>query len=491
MTQLFNEKNEKLVLRAELSPDRLKLFIDVEPLVKGGVQRDDLLVPLKRRISGGEFDLGVIDDIVKNLNQGRKVERRRVLKGREAIDGADGKLVLLVRKFAERGAAKIDDRGFADFAELNLFENIRAGQVVARLYAPKPGKDGVDALGKPLRSRQGKPFRPSLDKSLELQGGQDGYQKIVALKDGLLSEDAGKLLISDVLTLKGDLGFRSGNVNFIGTVIVRGDVLQGFVLRAQRGVEVMGAVRGDVVCSAGAVQVKGFIYGEGGGKVVCAKGLSAMGLEKARVESGGDVVLVKEARASLIMTKASLFLNTGRLLGGETRVTRGVQAKYIGTRTALRTLIVLCSDVEAGSEYLEIQERLRSHDRARALLKLHLGPLAENRTRLSLLQPSHREKLSKLLSKLDEVEASAVALRKKREEMLAQAKSSSTWQVNFLSTLHQGVQVKSQGEVYTPEADMPGPASIEVAGDSKVFTLVEYKELPALVWPDQDSQGGK
>ena len=63
-------------------------------------------------------------------------------------------------------------------------------------------------------------------------------------------EDSGKISIKPELTISGDLDFRYGNIDFIGKVIVSGDVLQGLNIKAGKGIEVRGVDLAVHVCVA-------------------------------------------------------------------------------------------------------------------------------------------------------------------------------------------------------------------------------------------------
>ena len=73
---------------------------------------------------------------------------------------------------------------------LRLFENVLKDQVVARLYPPTKGKQGVDALGKPLPAEEGSPLTVNFDKSIRKQtvSGKN-YEELVAQMDGLLENN--------------------------------------------------------------------------------------------------------------------------------------------------------------------------------------------------------------------------------------------------------------------------------------------------------------
>jgi hypothetical protein len=297
MKPVFSKTTERLLLIAKLSDDKMKLFLDVEPLVpapkeeppaeaaptpeapaaagpdpvtapsttqtppapaapeksqtpkketaKGPpppvplvppVTRDELLAMLKEFMSLEYLAIDVIDDIAQILSGGKKVEERRIVKGVEPENGADGKILFLVKRLSGEVEISVDSKGLANLRMLHLFDNIAKGTIVARVYPPKNGVDGRDALGKVIQSKPGKPYKVNLERSLVLKASdsrEDTFQIIVAESEGYLSEDGGRLAIREELVVNGNLDYHMGSIDFIGSVRIKGDVLPDFSVKAK------------------------------------------------------------------------------------------------------------------------------------------------------------------------------------------------------------------------------------------------------------------
>ncbi len=116
----------------------------------------------------------------------------------------------------------------------------------------------------------------------------------------------------------------------------------------------------------------------------------------------GDVVLTKEARVSYVLTQSGApFIEGGRAAWrGDAGGSRGRQIKHVGNEVGLKTPVTLCSDVEASTQYIRLTLDAESHERASALIRLHLGPVADKPDLLKTQKPAHREKTEQLLGKL-------------------------------------------------------------------------------------------
>ncbi len=477
MKSVHVEENARFRMELKLAPDKMKLFLDLKPLAADAKVALDELVAIIAKASSLPPDLQVLDDIVLNFNKGVKSEGRRIAKGLEAIPGENGKLLLLVKKYTGKGEITSNDKGEANLTEMHLFDNVKKDQLVARIYAPRPGTDGRNALGEVIKAPLGKPAKFKHDKTVKI-GKEAEHEVLLAVEEGYLVEEQGSLAVKSELVIKGNLDFRYGNIDFIGKVIVQGDVLPRFKLKAKGGIEVKGMVNGGtLICTDGDIIVHEGVIGSEGGQILALKNFTAKVTQQANIESLGIVQIKKEARDSVIRTTQYLTAPEGVLVGGKTYAICGVEAKDIGSQAGKDTHLFLCSDVEASSEFGQIELNIQSHQKAAGLIKLHLGPLAENPARIKLLNKPHREKMEALYTKLQAIESSKDKLVEKKTELLAGAHYSSVQRVNFTGWLFEGVSVHAGEEVFRPNESVKGPKSLDFVTAEKKFTVADLKAL--------------
>lgn len=480
MKAIFSKSNEKVNFSAKLSDDKLKLFIDVEALNRP-VVRDDILSLLRECAPKAQIHDGVVDDVVRCLNEGEKVQERRVAKGTAAADGSDGKTLLLLKKFTQAAEVKIDARGYADYGSIHLFDNVAKGQVVGRIYPPKNGSDGLDAIGNPISSKPGKPIKVALEKSISQRSvntAEHSYEELVAEEDGYLSEENGKFLIRPELYIKDNLDYRFGTIDFIGKVKVSGDVMPGFHITARKGIEVLGSIRGgSLVCMDGDIVVKGFVYGGKDSRIICGKSFTANVVQEINAEIAGPINILKEAMDSNLRTESTLSVSGGQLVGGQCFAVCGVEAKFIGNEAGKSTEINFCSDVETHTEFAKILANIESHEKAKQLLEVHLGPLVKSPERMQLFKSPHKENMQKMRRKLLEIEGSLIKLQSKKKEMLEKARVNSVMRVNYQATFYQGALVKAGKKEFSSKEPLKGPGTIEFENSNARFEVSTLKPL--------------
>ena len=528
MKEILNKVTAKFLIKAQVSDDDMKLFIDVFPPAappgepspeaspgeeagvaaapdpapapapvseaSGPVCRQDLIDVLGEVVPTENLHLGVLDDVVEFLRRGEATERRRVLKGIEPLPGMDGRLVYLVKRMGGRAHVKIDEHGMANYADLHLFDNVVKGQIVARIYPPRAGTDGRDIFGKVVPFRPGRTVEPVLAESVaRRKSGEPGddFDVLVSGVDGYVSEDAGAVCVKERLEIKGNLGFNFGNIDFIGSVAVHGDVLNGFQVKARRAIEVDGEVCGArLICSDGPVIVKGMVFGaeESQCEIVCRGDFSALGVHDARVETCGDIVLRNEGHQAQLRAQGALILAAGSLVAGEAFTARGVEAKYLGNEIGTVTRIHLCSDIQTTSEYSTLAVNIDNVEKAVALLKSHLGPFVEHPDEIQTLRPGHREKMLTLHAKFGKLKDALIILKNRRDEMLKSAKVQDQIPVCYSGRMFSGVELLAGEQRLDIQETLEGPGALVFMSAQGEFKPGEFRSFLA---QEASNQGGK
>jgi uncharacterized protein (DUF342 family) len=494
MAPTFTVELQGLSLVGELSPDKLKLFIHAQRKAEVCFSRDELLKILSEKAPLADIIVGVVDDVVACLNRGEPVKDRLVARGTMPTPGRDGKLVLLVKKFTARGEVRIDKRGYADFRDLHLFDNITAGQVVGRIYLPKPGVPGKDGMGGALPAAPGQPATVNLDESLKLVAPSAGgeYQALVAQNDGYLTEENGRLLVKTELVIKGDLGPHLGNIDFIGKVKIEGGVAPGLSVKARDGIEIGGGVNGGSLwCSSGDIVVKGFYFGGERTQVVCGGNLTLTVAQDVRAEVVGNIIVQREAVDCRFRTQAAVMATQGSIIGGEVYSVCGVEGRFLGNDSGKKTELVLCSDVETSTEFSKIVVSLGTIENGMRLVKLHLGPLAVTPDRIQLLREPYRSKMAKLLGKLKELEDARIKLLAKKTKMLQSARVNETFRVNYLAWMYTGTTIEAGEKKFEPKDSLRGPGSVDFLVERDEFVVGALQGLVCVVQPNEASKQGE
>jgi len=475
----INKETEEFTVIFSFSEDKLKIFASAKPKPSKFIEVQKVKDFFYKEFPNALFHEDVIVEIGEALSKGHEVSERRIAKGIPAEDGVDGKLLLLVKPYTEKQEEVSEDKGVSQLYNRHLFDNINLNTVVARIYHPKIGKDGKDAYGKTIPSKVGKPFKIQSDKTLLVKSNNEtGFDELLSQAEGFLINDSGKYCVKSELSISGNLDFQYGHLDFIGSIKVSGDITPGFTVKAKKGIIVGGTIReSNLVVPEGDIAIKGFAFGGNNSKIICSGKFTGSVIQNLSVETHGDIIVLKEASDCQLQSERCVFVEQGTLLGGTAYVAEGLQAKKIGNDAGKTTSIFLCSGVETRTEYRKIVAQIEEHEKAMELMKLHLGPLALNPSRIQLLKDPYKTKMKDLHFKYEQVLKSKISLENKQKTMLENVQPVDGLRVNILSIMYPGTVVKTSETEWICNEIINGPKSLVYNIDNKSFSLKELEPL--------------
>lgn len=480
MRVVHRHQSEQMHLELSVSDDKLKLFAKVVPQARySEAQEEQFTEELLKITQPHLIETLVVQDIVKELREGRGCDERRVAKGEAPTQGRDGKLVWLVRRFRP-GAAPDHSRELTDFYHLGLFENIEVDQEVARVYRPTSGAPGVDVFGREISTRAGRAYAGRFDKTLKFKPDEqrEDYQTVLAAVAGYAHEESNKVTIKETLVVPGNLDYEMGHIDFVGSVRVGGDVQKGFHIKARGEIDIQGSVLGDShLTSDASITVKGFHQGGDSGIVKAKMNYTVSIAQGVTAEVGGTITVTKEARDCSFRASVAIIASQASVIGGSMWCVKGFEGKTVGNPAGVRTVIEIRNELECTAEYRRIEESIKKHEAALAALELHIGPYLKNRKRVPLLATKFRLKISELINRFDSVQASMDRLQSMMKTMRESKPPEENSRVNVLGTAYPGVSLHAASGELKLNEEVKGPASFKPKVGQEGWTQEGYQPL--------------
>ncbi len=482
MPEHVSYTTDTFVLRTHFTDDKQKLFLDLEKTTEEPVGYNDVLELLQRHLPADLLDKGVVKSAVAALESETKVESRRIAKALTPQAGRPGRVVFMVKKLSDTPDLDADEHGVVSHSDMHLFDNIEVGQPLVRIYPPTDGKPGKDVLGEPIDPEGGLAASADFDQeSIELQEAEKigkPYALLVSKLEGYLVQEGSRLVVREELVIHGGVDYSFGNIDFIGSVRVMGDVRPGFRVKAKKGIEIQGEVEeADLLCEEGDIQVDGFFLGGEGGRIISGGEVKLSGVNQGYIEAAGAIRIETEALHSRLRSEAIISLSNGRLIGGTSYAVCGLEAREIGAEGGVPTEIFLCSSVETSAAYMKVLMSIKEHEQVIQLLLSHLGPYATNPKRVVVLKEPFRGKMEKLLKKKEQVTKSLERLHTQQEALLENTQISELARVNIGEALHEQVVVRAGEATYETKVMLQGPFTLEFRREKGEFV---QKELVAL-----------
>ncbi|MEH7385756.1 FapA family protein [Bacillus sp. JJ1521] len=308
-----------------------------------------------------------------------------------------------------------------NFRNVRQIPSVKAGQLVATIYPSRPGTPGRNVLGQPIAAKNGKPYPFSVGKNIVETNGQ-----LYATMDGQISLSGKKISVLPVFEVNGDLNLKTGNIDFIGNVTIRGNVPSDYVVKAGGDISIYGIVEGAQLEAGGSIYISGGIVGFAKASIHAKGDIIASYMNQCQVHAGKNIEATGSILHSVCFAYGSVHSLTGSIIGGLITAGDHITAKDIGNASHTKT------EIQIGiiDRYSEEEKRIRSEmDVTKAQLQkvlLILQKLSEKYKRTSTLTENEililkRDKLTQteLTKKLELLESVLTELSSKQKEASA------------------------------------------------------------------------
>ncbi|MBN1524475.1 MAG: FapA family protein [Spirochaetales bacterium] len=249
-----------------------------------------------------------------------------------------------------------EKNGKVDFKELNLIENVVAGQQLAKKVPAEQGQMGHTVTGKTLPAKSGKDINIPVGKNVKLS--EDGTTAISEI-NGQVIVISGKINVEPVYTVASDVNLHTGNILFLGTVIIKGNVEDGFSVKAAGNIEVSGNVGKAILDAEGDIIVHQGILGKNEGKVKCGRNLYAKFIEHAHVEAEENVIVSDGILHSMVDSNKKIICQGRRasIVGGQLRAAEEINAKNLGSVAGAETILEVGYDPQRKQKLVFLQQK--------------------------------------------------------------------------------------------------------------------------------------
>jgi uncharacterized protein (DUF342 family) len=327
-TYSHNPANDAL-MSVDITDNDMKAWLYATPPGPGGADLSaDMIIAFLRnnRIAAG------IDEARVKEFQDRPVYKQNYLvaEGIKPVDGADAKIVYNFETDSSKIRLKETAAGRVDFKELNQVQNVVEGQPLAQKVLAERGKAGKTVTGKYLEAKNGKDIPVPLGKNTRLA--EDGLT-IIAETNGQVLILNNKINVEPVLNIEGDVSLKTGNIMFLGTVNISGNVVDGFSVKASGNIEVKGTVGKSELDAEGDIVVSQGITGKGEAFIRAGKTIWSKFIENARVEAGEFVIVSDGIINSQVSANRKILCQGKRaaIIGGSLNASEEIHAKSLGS----------------------------------------------------------------------------------------------------------------------------------------------------------------
>ena len=251
------------------------------------------------------------------------------------VDGINGTIEYKFEKKTEI-MPKEDEKGFVNYKDLGLIRNIKVGTVIAVITLPTDGTPGIDLRNAPIAQKKGASADIAHGDNIGISG--DGTQ-MIALVDGNLRYAGNKFSIETVFNLKGNVDASTGNLDFIGDIIIRGEVLDGFKVSSHKNITLYENATGATIEAGGDVLIK---KGCINSKIISHGNVTLDFVENSNITCDGDLKGDSFITSTVYCGgEFNVVGKKGVLMGGKYTCLKNLTANSIGTKSYLPTVVTV------------------------------------------------------------------------------------------------------------------------------------------------------
>lgn len=296
---------------------------------------------------------GIMESVVEQFVEHREYCKDYIVAtGTEPVQGSDASIEYFFSTDIHAKPTLLED-GSVDFFNLNTINHCNKGDLLARLTPAVQGQNGTNVAGENLKPREVK--RQMLHYGRNISVNED-KTCIYSEVNGHVVLVEGKVFVSDVLELE-NVDMSTGNIEYEGSVLIRGNVCSNFSVISHGNIEVRGIVEG--------------AYLEANGDIIIARGMNGMG--KGELKAGGNIVVkfmenVNAEAQGYVSAETILHSHvsagtdvtvTGRkgfIAGGRVCATHSINVKTLGSSMGADTIVEVGVDPGLKNKFQQYQK---------------------------------------------------------------------------------------------------------------------------------------
>ncbi|QKS71411.1 DUF342 domain-containing protein [Paenalkalicoccus suaedae] len=283
-----------------------------------------------------EFGLihGVDDKLLQEIAEKGVSEPTVIASGTPAIHGTNASLWTILERDQD---SKVENEGVrVDLRQVQDIPMVEADELVARKIPATKGTDGKAVDGTTIPSKPGKDLTLRPGKNTRI--GQDELT-LYSMTPGQVSKDMKTVHVYPVYEVNGDLDLKIGNIDFLGNVVIRGNVPAGFSIKARGDIRISGSVEAAHLDSEGSIYINQGVVAQGGGLINALGDIHTSFLNQANVESGKDVVVSQMILHSQVTAQGMIYCKQGKgsIVGGKSSASKGIEVNEVGNKMSTPT----------------------------------------------------------------------------------------------------------------------------------------------------------
>lgn len=254
-----------------------------------------------------------------------------IARGIKPVNGIDGKITYTLNISSD--VSKNSEWNFRDVMRI---PSVTKGEKLAVISLPTKGTPGKNVLGVELPARPGKPNQTRARKNVRFNENDLSFYSEI---EGQVSVLPNAIEVHEVYQVDETLSMKTGNLDFVGSIVIRGDVPTGYTVRAGGDIKVFGIVEAAEVHAGGSLFISEGLAGLQKGTITAGGDIHIGYINQGKAEAGDSIYVENSILHSECIAKNQIYCQQGNIIGGTLSVGQLIEAKDIGNRLSTETMI--------------------------------------------------------------------------------------------------------------------------------------------------------
>lgn len=387
---------------------------------------------------------GVLSENIKMITERGHVGFFDVARGVPAVDDSPANLDKFFQEDERKEFARMMELLTIDTRQVKEINIAERNQLLLRIGEIIEGKPGYTIEGDVIDKQD----ISETDGGLKLGPNvrlSDDCKEVYACQSGHIvwRAEEGYVDIEPLYVVEGNVDYNEGNiVDFVGKVLIKGDVKAKFEVTAEGDIEVQGSVEDAVLKSAnGNIRVAGSVVHKTGGSIHAARSVHCGIATNAKIFAH-EIVIEKEAMNSNLTAEKSLEAigAPGVIVGGVTQATEIIRANTIGSESWVPTHIHV-GDVTELKQRLRALRQIIAQESAKQKESNEVTRILNRRLKSGPLSPAQEEQLARAMDDINRAEEALEYSHEEEAELKTEITSRKSARLEILKELYPQVDV--------------------------------------------------
>ncbi|MDR1831013.1 MAG: FapA family protein [Candidatus Fibromonas sp.] len=404
------EEGKRKYMHLQVTPIQVRFAIDVSILrTEYRLKINDISFLLAEKAVVYGIDYDTIEEILSKEIYGQEFI---IATATPPIAGQDAVISEIIQIDPD-AKPFLNEDGTVDYKKWDNIRQVKEGEVICTRTPPTLGLPGISVFGHTLSPIPGEDYALPVGANTQPI---DDETKLIATINGFLYREGRDICVGGVYIIKGDVDFKTGNIDYSGDILVRGNVITDFSVVAEGNISIEGFVESSYIESkTGNVFLKNSVFGQNRGKVIAARNIYAENVQDCTLNAGQTVKVKGQIRNCKIETKDLEMPGDGQIISSSIFFRGALKCGSIGGKTESLNEFTLVEN-----ERQQLKDDLQEVNGI--LLKLNKA-IDILETKLFAIKPSDKSPESEnerklLISQLATCNSSKEQLQAKRKKLI-------------------------------------------------------------------------